>query len=106
MLFGPYCRWETPHFQTRDVAEIQAATGEIWGQTPKNGGMEPTVQAYPYPLAQDRRGIEFTTDTEAQPNQSPQEIRWYLYNTPGVLLRQMDGQDFACILADVDNRQP
>jgi hypothetical protein len=57
-------------------------------------------------LASDRRGIEFTTDTAAEPNQSPQEIRWYLYLTPGVLLRQKGGEDFACILADVDNRQP
>jgi len=102
---GPYCRWETPGIQTKELAKLQAASGEIWGLTPKDG-MEPTVQAYPYPLAANRRGIEFTTDTAAQPNQSPQEIRWYLYQTPGVLLRQKDGEDFACILADVDNRQP
>jgi hypothetical protein len=105
VLFGPYCRWETPGIQTKELAKLQAASGEIWGLTPKHG-MEPTVQAYPYPLAANRRGIEFTTDIAAQPNQSPQEIRWYLYQTPGVLLRQKDGKDFACILADVDNRQP
>ena len=85
---------------------MQAASGEIWGRTPSNGGRWPTVQAYPYPLVADRRGIEFTTDTERHPNGSPYEIRWYLGITPGVQLRQKDAEDLACILADVDNRQP
>ena len=103
VLLGPFCRWESDT-QTREVARLQQQSGEIWGRTPR-GGMEPTVQAYPFPLAADRRGIEFTTDTTPHPNGSPYEIRWYLIRTPGVLLRQKDGEDFACILADVENRQ-
>jgi hypothetical protein len=103
-VLGPFCRWETPT-QTREDAREQERTGEIWGRTPKNG-LEPTVQAYPYPLAKNQRGIEFTTETPPHPNGSPIEIRWYLYHTAGVQLRQKDGEDFACILANVKNMQP
>ena len=104
MRFGPFCRWESTT-QTSADARLQEQTGEIWGRTPR-WGMVPTVQAYPFPLAATQRGIEFTTNTEPHANGSPYEIRWYLNLTPGVLLRQKDGEDFACILADVDNRQP
>jgi hypothetical protein len=53
-----------------------------------------------------RRGIEFTTDTAPHPDASPFEARWYLSKTPGVLPRHKDGEDFACILANVKNMQP
>jgi hypothetical protein len=53
-----------------------------------------------------RRGIEFITETAPHPNASPFEARWYLTRTPGVLLRQKSGEDFACILASVKNMQP
>ena len=103
MLLGPFCRGESPT-QTKADAQLQQTSGEIWGRTPR-GGMDPTVQAYPWPLAAGTRGIEFTTDTTPHPNGSPYQIRWYLTRTPGVLLRQKGGEDFACILADVENRQ-
>jgi hypothetical protein len=83
---------------------MQAKSGEVWGRTPR-GGLEPTVQAYIGPLEQ-RRGIEFFTDTAPHPNASPFEARWYLTRTPGVLLRQRNGEDFACVLASVKNMQP
>jgi hypothetical protein len=67
--------------------------------------MEPTVQAYIGPL-KSRRGIEFITEIAPHPNASPFEARWYLTQTPGVLLRQKGGEDFACILANVKNMQP
>jgi hypothetical protein len=73
VLFGPFCRCESPT-QTKADAQLQQASGEIWGRTPR-GGMEPTVQAYPWPLAADTRGIEFTTDTIPHPNGSPYQIR-------------------------------
>ena len=66
--------------------------------------MEPTVQAYAGPVGA-QRGIEFTTDTLPHPNGSPLEVRWYL-RTPGVLLRNHMGEQFACILAAVKNCQP
>jgi hypothetical protein len=83
---------------------LQKQSGEVWGRTPR-GGISPTVQAYIGPL-KNRRGIEFTTNTEPHPNYSPFEARWYLNLTEGVLLRLKDGEEFACILADVKNLQP
>ena len=103
-MAGPFCRWESLT-QTRALALVQVHSGEIWGDTPKNGGLEPTVQAYPWPLATGRRGIEFTTDILPHPMSSPFEARWYLTLTPGVLLRQRNGVDYACITAAIDNRQ-
>jgi len=66
--------------------------------------MEPTVQAYIGAL-KNQRGIEFNTEIAPHPNASPFEARWYLIRTPGVLPRQKDGEDFACILATVKNMQ-
>lgn len=102
---GPFNRRETPGGQTPAVALKQAASGEIWGRTPKNGGLGPTVQAYPGLLV-NRRGIEFTTDIEPHPNGSPFEVRWYLRLTPGVQRRCEAGEEFACISAIVKNLQP
>jgi hypothetical protein len=101
---GPFCRWESTS-QTPVIALLQVASGEIWGDTPR-GGLEPTVQAYPWALAPGRRGIEFTTPIGPYPLSSPFEARWYLTLTPGVILRQKNGRDYACITATVDNRQP
>jgi hypothetical protein len=100
---GPFNRWESDT-QTREIAALQEASGEVWGRTPR-GGLEPTVQAYIGPL-KNRRGIEFTTEIAPHPNASPFEARWYLTRTPGVLLRQKEGEDFACILAIIKNMQP
>jgi len=105
-MAGPFCRWESLT-QTPAIALVQVRSGEIWGDTPKNGGLEPTVQAYPWPLAAARRGIEFTTDIlPHHPMSSPIEARWYLTLTPGVLRRQKNGVHYACITAAIDNRQP
>jgi hypothetical protein len=104
--YGPFNRRETPDIQTSELAKIQVASGEVWGLTPKNGGMEPTVQAYagrlkpPFP-----RGIEFTTEIAPHPNASPLEVRWYMTRTPGVQRRFKDGNEYACIIATVDNLQ-
>jgi hypothetical protein len=103
MPIGPFCRWES-ETQTRQDALMQEKSGEVWGRAPR-GGLEPTVQAYIGPL-KNRRGIEFITNTAPHPNASPFEARWYLTRTPGVVLRQKGGEDFACILARVKNMQP
>jgi hypothetical protein len=101
--FGPFCRWESIS-QTAAIALIQVASREIWGDTPR-GGLEPTVQAYPWALASNRRGIEFTTPISPHPMSSPLEARWYLTLTPGVVRRRKDGKDYASIRATIDNRQ-
>lgn len=81
--YGPFNRRETD-IQTPELAKEQVATGEVWGLTPSNGGMEPTVQAYAGRLRlPHKRGIEFTTDILPHPNASPFEVRWYMTKTPG-----------------------
>jgi hypothetical protein len=100
---GIYCRWESPT-QTPAIAIIQVRSGEIWGRKPA-GGFYPAVQAYPSRLS-GRRGIEFTTEIQPHPMSAPHEVRWYLGITPGVELRQKQGEDYACIKAAVDNQQP
>lgn len=101
--YGLFRRVET-QLQTAADAVVQVQTGEVWGSVPF-GGMEPTVQAYIGPLGT-RRGIEFTTDTNPHPGGTPLEARWFLTQTPGVLARTKLGKDYACILADVINKQP
>ncbi len=101
---GPFNRVESDT-QTKEDAVHQVASGEIWGRTPR-GGMEPTVQAYAGALKTGLRGIEFTTDIAPHPFSSPFEARWYLTKTPGVQHRYRNGEDFACITADVINLQP
>jgi len=101
---GPFNRRESGT-QTKATALKQVKSGEIWGRTPRYG-IEPTVQAYAGLLRGNARGIEFKTDTAPHPNGSPFEARWYLTRTPGVLHRQEAGEDFACILAAVTNKQP
>lgn len=104
--FGPFNRKEL-RCQTREDALKQVASGEIWGSTPKNGGMCPTVQAYPGKLSGGRRGIEFSTDVENARGSSPIEARWYLNITPDVEERcDAEGNQYACISAEVVNLQP
>jgi hypothetical protein len=102
---GPFHRVET-RFQTKEIARLLQLSGEIWGRTAK-WSFGPSVKAYPAALRGGRRGIEFSTNTAPYPDGSaPNEIRWYLNLTPGVQLRKESGEDFACILADVNNMQP
>lgn len=110
MQHGPFHRKENQVTQTRADAIEQCRSGEIWGRVPQNGFCL-TVQAYAGQLRNNYRGINFTTDTEPAPNgvldrNSPYDVRWYLGITPGVLKRVSDGEDFACIRADVVNCQP
>lgn len=97
-----FCRWESST-QTPKVAVLQVNSGEIWGKAPR-GGVYPTVQAYPGGLS-GRRGIEFITAITPHPMSAPHEARWYYPLTPGVELRQKNGEDFACIKAVIQNHQ-
>lgn len=106
LKFGPFHRKELK-FQTRADALKQVASGEIWGSRPNNGGMCPTVQAYPGELTVGRRGIEFSTDIASERGSCPIEARWYLDITPGVEERfDEKGNRYACISAEVINLQP
>lgn len=102
--FEGFYRLESPT-QTTAIAILQVASREIWGKTPKYG-YEPTVEAY----AGDReglRGIEFSTDIQPHPTGSPIHVKWYLTDTPGVEERHdANGEQYACISADVVNFQP
>ena len=74
------------------------------------GGNWPSVKAYAGLLVNNDRGINFTTDTDPAHNgvldrNSPYDLRWYLGVTPGVEKREKDGDEFACILADIRNCQ-
>jgi hypothetical protein len=102
-IFGIFYRLESST-QTPADAVLQERSGEIWGKTPRYG-FEPAVKAYAGRLVR-RRGIEFTTEIAPHPTGSPLEAYWYLTRTPGVELRQKDGEDYACIKAVVDNLQP
>lgn len=105
-LYGPFHRVESPS-QTVEDARLQARSGEVWGTPARPSGLFPCVKAYPGELAILRRGIEFTTPVQPDLQSStPIEFRWYYPQTPGVELRSEDGTDYACIRADVENRQP
>jgi len=104
MKFGIYCRKETK-YQTPVDALLQVKTGEIWGTCGRfNYG--PTVRGYAHPLAQGERGIDFTTEIQPEPNQGPLHVNWYADRTPGITTVTVDGKDYACLKADVTNRQP
>jgi len=105
MIFGIFRRVETPDLQTPAVAIMQVNTGEIWGRISRHG-KSPCVKAYAGPLESNVRGIEFTTSTCPHPDQGPLHVNWYHPDTPKVALRQKDGEDFACIDANVTNKQP
>lgn len=101
---GPFHRVETPN-QTATVALLQEQSGEIWGR-PARGSGQPSVKAYPGSLSP-RRGVEFTTEIDPQPNSAPNEVRWYWQWCDGVELRQVNGEDFACIRwTTFTNKQP
>lgn len=100
-----YHRKESPS-QTKQDALRQVASLEIWGRAPR-GGCAPTVQAYAGLIKAGERGIGFTTNVPPHPNGSPFEARWYYGRTPGVEIRQINNEDFACIPAvTVNNHQP
>ena len=101
---GPFHRLESGT-QTVEVAELQLASGEIWGGIPR-GGMCPTVQAYPRELVAGRRGVQFDTPVSPEATSSPLEARWYLGITAGVAERMEAGNRFASIEAQVQNFQP
>lgn len=81
---------------------MQVASGEIWGKEARWSSIL-SVKAYVGQLV--GRGIQFTTAIAPHPNQSPLEARWYYPDTPGVMLRNKDGQDYAAITAVVANHQ-
>lgn len=95
--------------QTSEDAEMQVTSGEIWGRAPRNFYQSDflVVKAYRGRLKEGERGINFTTDiTPERGSGSLNEARWYYPVTPGAELRRRNGEEFACIKAIVENRQP
>ena len=102
-MYGIFCRVET-HIQTAALAIQQVKSCEIWGKVSRFG-RNPCVKAYAGSL-KSQRGIEFTTSIAPEPDQGPLHVNWYHPNTPGVALKRDGGEDYACIDANVTNKQP
>jgi hypothetical protein len=103
MIFGVFRRVETD-LQTPAIAIEQVRSCEIWGRISRHGN-KPCVKAYAGPLPAAVRGIEFTTTTRPEPDQGPLHVNWYHPDTPKVTLKHKGGEDFACIDANVTNKQ-
>lgn len=99
-----YHRLESPT-QTPADARRQAASGEMWGRTPR-GGLKPTVQAFRGPLPPGCRGVEFeTTIPPTKINPLSGEVRWRKGGA-GVISKQSDGEEFAVIRCRVTKIVP
>jgi hypothetical protein len=57
-IFGPFCRLEAPKGQSAATAVLQALSGEVWGEVPRDG-LRPAVQAHGRALRARESGIEF-----------------------------------------------
>jgi hypothetical protein len=69
-----YHRLESPT-QPSGIVVLQQQSGRIRGY-PARGSLIPKVKAYSGPLAQDRRGIEFTTDVPPDLGGAPGYVTW------------------------------
>jgi hypothetical protein len=84
LQYGPFHRLESPT-QSKDVADLQVRSGEIWGQAARWSSI-PAVKAYHGPLPAGHRGIEFVTSVRPHLDSHRTLARW-LDITPGVLPR-------------------
>jgi hypothetical protein len=80
-----YHRIESPT-QTVEDAKLQETSNEIWGK-PARGSDIPKVKAYVGALPPDKRGCEFTTDIQPDPNCPPGSAFWSGFRL-GVSLRE------------------
>jgi hypothetical protein len=66
--------------QTPSVAAQQQSSGEVWGSYNRDmmGGRSPfpSVDAFPGPLPEGERGIEFTTDVPRDNGTPSRVVRW------------------------------
>ncbi len=69
-----YHRLESPT-QTAEHARLQEVSGELWGRAPRGSNI-PAAQAYIGPLPAGRRGIEFSTTVQPDPNKPPGQAFW------------------------------
>lgn len=95
--FGMFHRNEAT-YQTVKDAELQMASQEMWGRTPKNG-FDLAVQAFKADGIKQARRIEFSTDIEPKA-ETPYEAWWYRNDT-GVEVRQKEGEEYACIPVEI-----
>ena len=104
--FGPFNRDGNTTTQTDKLAIIQEASGEVWGRTPVQKGGWPVVEAYGGALPKGDWGINFTTEIKPHPGSAPHHAKWHYEKTDGVVLRQKNGQEYACIPATVTRVAP
>jgi hypothetical protein len=71
-----YHRLEADPNQTRRVARLQEESSEIWGRPPRLRSDIPAVKAYPGPLPEHKRGIEFETDVPPDKGSPPATKYW------------------------------
>jgi hypothetical protein len=69
-------RRENDRTQTPLDARRQEESGELWGQVPRYGYLDPVVQAYDGLLPMGVRGIEFVTDVEPDAGSMPGRADW------------------------------
>lgn len=95
-----YHRVESPT-QTVEDAKLQETSQEIWGR-PARGSDIPKVKAYEGSLPLGKRGVEFTTDIEAD-LATPYKSAYWSGPRTGVIIRD----DIAILkVLTVVNRQP
>src|ERR1044072_3743517 len=75
LLYGPFRRLEAAKGQTARASIVQALSGEVWGEVPRNG-FSPAVQAYPGALRDGESGIEFWAFAPPDTRFAPQP-RWF-----------------------------
>jgi hypothetical protein len=80
-----YYRLESPTQRPED-ARLQEKSLEIWGR-PARGSDQPKVKAYVGSLPSDKRGVEFTTDVEPDPN-TPPGFAFWSGSRDGVIIRE------------------
>lgn len=84
--------------QTNEAADKIAASGELWGTTPRYGSV-PAVQAYRGSLPEDRPGVEFTTPVPPDAGSDPRArgmVEWSA-GRPGVVTFTHDDVDYVKI---------
>ena len=104
--YGPFNREGNIRTQPDELAIEQVRSGEVWGRTPVQKGGWPVVESYTGLLGNGDWGINFTTEIEPHPGSAPHHAKWHFGKTPGVELREKNGEDYGCIAAALTRVPP
>jgi hypothetical protein len=97
--YGPFHRLASPT-QTRDDAERQVASGEVWGRQPRFSSW-PQVQALRGLLPGDADGIEFYTDIRPDNSGPRREARWSGGNRRPDVRTEAGFAKISCVITEV-----